>query len=107
LGWLAEVNQDRRYEKLYEQSMLSYSINQSGAAAALAKRDRSTRTFHGSTLIRSHLYVWAVCQIAPIGKKVKSEIGELLSSRYQELRMTPLGKDALRADFICSYQVII
>jgi hypothetical protein len=107
LGWLAEVNQDRRYEKLYEQSMLSYSINQSGAAAALATRDRSSRTFHGSTLIRSHLYVWAVCQIAPKTNKVYSEIGEKLSTRYQELRTTTKGKDALRADFICSYQVII
>lgn len=68
---------------------LSYSIAQSGNAYS--------RSFHGSTLVRSHLYVWAVCMIAPNkgGYRVRGEVGRVLCDRYQELKNITKGKDAL------------
>jgi hypothetical protein len=66
---------------------MSYKFHQSGNKVA--------RTFGGSTIMRSHLYVWAVCMIAPGGYRIKSHIGKDLSDRYQELRKTVKGKDAL------------
>ena len=66
---------------------LSYSIAQSG--------DRTTRAFHGSTMMRSHLYAWAVCQICPKNYKVNTEIGRALSDHYQQLRKSNKGKDSI------------
>jgi hypothetical protein len=37
-----------------------------------------------SSLVRSHLYVWAVCMIAPSGYRIKNDIGVQLSDRYIE-----------------------
>ena len=42
---------DRSLRKFQAYLGLSYSYSQSG--------DKKTRQFHGSTLVRSHLYVWA------------------------------------------------
>lgn len=66
---------------------LSYSISQSGA--------RTTKKFHGSTMMRSHLYAWALCQICPKNYKVNTEIGRELSDRYQQLRENNKGKDSI------------
>ena len=46
-------------------------------------------------MVRFHLYVWAVCMIAPQGDCTKSDVGRQLSDRYSELRQTVKGKDAL------------
>ena len=45
--------------------------------------------------MRSHLYVWAVCMIAPKQNKINTEIGNQLRDRYTELRINVQGKDAL------------
>ncbi len=45
--------------------------------------------------MRSHLYAWAVCMIAPQGDRISSDVGKALSDRYAELRKTVKGKDAL------------
>ena len=66
---------------------MSYSYKQSGG--------RKTRSFHGSSMVRSHLYAWAVCSVAPSNQRIKSDIGKALSDRYIELRQTVKGKDAL------------
>jgi hypothetical protein len=66
---------------------MSFDYRQSG--------DKKTRRFHGSTLVRSHLYVWAVCMVAPKNYRIKGDIGQSLSDRYHELRQTVKGKDAL------------
>jgi hypothetical protein len=82
---------DRSLRKFQGYIGLSYKIKQSG--------DKTTRSFGGTRLIRSHLYVWAVCQIAPkkYGYKVKTSIGKQLSDRYLEMREVQKikGKDAL------------
>jgi hypothetical protein len=66
---------------------LSYSYRQSG--------EKTRRKFHGSSLARSHLYVWAVCMVAPSNYRIKSDLGKQLCDRYIELRTTVKGKDAL------------
>ena len=48
---------DRSLRKFQAFMGLAYSYKQSG--------DKASRKFHGSTLIRSHLYAWAVCMVAP------------------------------------------
>ena len=67
--------------------------------ASLIKQsgDKSKRKFHGSSLVRSHLYVWAVCMVAPCkhGYKIKGDIGKQLSDRDRELRINVKGKDSL------------
>ncbi len=66
---------------------LSYSYKQSG--------DKTKRKFHGSSIARAHLYVWAVCMIAPTRQRIKGEIGQQLSNRYRDLRVNVKGKDSL------------
>ena len=80
---------DRSLRKFQAYSGLSYSYKESG--------DKIKRKFHGSAMVRSHLYAWAVCMVAPskYGYKVSGNIGRELSDRYQELRKTVKGKDAL------------
>ena len=78
---------DRSLRKFQAFLGMSYSYRQSGS--------KNSRTFHGSSLVRSHLYVWAVCMIAPRNQKIKSEIGRQLWERYDELRQTVKGKDAI------------
>ena len=55
--------------------------------------------FGGSTMTRSHLYMWVLCQIAPSkhGYKVNTKVGKKLSDFYQNLRTNQRvkGKDAL------------
>ncbi|MGK7898216.1 MAG: hypothetical protein AB4372_32515 [Xenococcus sp. (in: cyanobacteria)] len=68
---------------------MSFSYKQSG--------DKKSRSFHGSSMTRSHLYVWAVCMVAPskYGAKIEGEIGRQLCERYQELSKNNKGKDSL------------
>lgn len=81
------VKRDRSLRKFQAFCGLSYSYSQSGST--------TKRKFHGSSMVRSHLYVWAVCMIAPNLDRINSPIGSQLRSRYQELRVTICGKDAL------------
>ncbi len=37
---------------------------------------KKTRKLGGSSLIRSHLYAWAVCSVAPSKVRIKSDIGK-------------------------------
>ncbi len=69
---------DRSLRKFQAYLGMSYSYRQSG--------DKNSRSFHGSSLVRSHLYAWAVCMIAPKDYRIKSDIGRDLSKRYHELR---------------------
>ena len=78
---------DRSLRKFQAFLGMSYNYADSGK--------KSMKKFYGSSLIRSHLYGWAVCSIAPSDYRVKSDIGKQLSDRYQELRQTVKGKDAL------------
>ena len=80
---------DRSLRKFQAFMGLSYSYEQSG--------DKIKRKFHGSTMIRSHLYAWAVCMVAPKknGRRIEGEIGEKLCDRFQELRVNVKGKDSL------------
>lgn len=78
---------DRSLRKFQAFLGMSYSYKDSGK--------KSLKNFHGSSLVRSHLYGWAVCSIAPTNYRVPSTIGKQLSDRYQELRQTVKGKDAL------------
>ena len=66
---------------------LSFSYEISGSS--------KKRKFHGSCLVRSHLYMWAVCMVARQGNIIGSDIGKELSDRYQELRSRYRGKDSL------------
>jgi hypothetical protein len=81
------VKRDRSLRKFQAFMGLSYSYKQSGST--------TKRKFHGSSMVRSHLYVWAVCMVAPNSYRISSSIGKQLSDRYRELKVTVKGKDAL------------
>ncbi|MEM7757418.1 MAG: hypothetical protein AAF298_04710 [Cyanobacteria bacterium P01_A01_bin.40] len=66
---------------------LSFSYDISG--------DSKKRKFHGSTLVRSHLYAWSVCLVSRKGNIIGGDVGKQLSDRYQDLRKTVKGKDCL------------
>ncbi len=78
---------DRSLRKFQAYLGMSYSYKQSG--------DKNSRKFHGSNLVRSHLYVWAVCMVAQNDQRIKGDIGKQLCDRYQHLRLNVKGKDAL------------
>ena len=82
---------DRSLRKFQSFLGMSYRISSSG--------DSVKRKFGGSSIVRAHLYVWAVCQIAPTkyGYRVDTEVGKKLSDRYIEMREVQKikGKDAL------------
>lgn len=78
---------DRSLRKFQAFMGMSYKYRQSG--------DKSNRSFHGSSIVRAHLYVWAVCMVAPKNYRIKTDVGKQLSDRYDELRQTVKGKDAL------------
>ncbi len=78
---------DRSLRKFQAFLGLSYSYRQSG--------DSKQKKFHGSRLVRSHLYPWAVCRIAPAKSRIDSEVGKKLKHRYGELRENVRGKDAI------------
>lgn len=78
---------DRSLRKFQAFLGMSYSYADSGK--------KSTKKFHGSSMVRSHLYAWAVCMVAPSSNRINSSVGRQLSDRYQELRKTVKGKDAL------------
>jgi hypothetical protein len=78
---------DRSLRKFQAYLGMGYKFKQSG--------DYLGKSFGGSTIVRSHLYIWAVCMIAPQRGKIKGKIGKQLCDRYQELRKTVKGKDAL------------
>ena len=53
------------------------------------------RKFHGSSLVRSHLYGWALCLVTRKSNIIGGEIGQTLGDRYHELRKSVKGKDCL------------
>lgn len=77
---------DRSLRKFQAYAGLSYSYKQSG--------DMVKRKFHGNAIIRSHLYMWAICSIARRKKVNHTEITQELSDRYRQLRKSVKGKDA-------------
>jgi Transposase IS116/IS110/IS902 family len=66
---------------------LSYKYRQSG--------NQIKRSFHGNGIIRSHLYIWAVCTLSRTKNINHSPLRQELSDRYDQLRQTVAGKDAL------------
>jgi hypothetical protein len=66
---------------------LSYSYKQSG--------DKVKRKFHGNGIIRSHLYIWSVAVLSRTKNVKHNPLQKELSDRYQELRSSVKGKDAL------------
>ena len=78
---------DRSLRKFQGFLGMSYSYSDSGK--------KSSKKFHGSSMVRSHLYAWAVCMVAPKSDRISSEVGKKLSDRYAELRQVVKGKDAL------------
>ncbi len=78
---------DRSLRKFQAFMGMSYSYRQSG--------DKKSRSFHGSNLVRAHLYAWAVCMVAPSNQRIKTDIGKQLCDRYQQSRVNVKGKDAL------------
>jgi hypothetical protein len=78
---------DRSLRKFQAFCGLSYSYKQSG--------DKIKRKFHGNAQIRSHLYIWAVVTVSRTKNINHSPIRQELSDRYQELRQSVKGKDAL------------
>lgn len=80
---------------------LSFHLEESG--------DSKKKRFHGSTMVRSHLYAWAVCQIAARkngnrsngqrGERIPNGIGAALGAKYASMRdgdsIKLAGKDSL------------
>jgi hypothetical protein len=64
---------------------LGYKISQSG--------DKSSKSFHGSKITRTHLYMWLVARIAvKPPRRVEGAIGELLGDHFDQLREPTEGK---------------
>jgi hypothetical protein len=78
---------DRSLRKFQAFCGLSYSYKQSG--------DKVKRKFHGNGMIRSHLYIWAVCTLSRTKNIKHNALRQELSDRYIELRKSVKGKDAL------------
>ena len=78
---------DRSLRKFQAYLGLSYRYEVSG--------DSIKRKYHGSSTVRSHLYMWAVCMVARQNNIIDTDIGKRLCDRYQELRSTVKGKDSL------------
>jgi hypothetical protein len=78
---------DRSLRKFQAFVGLSYSYKQSG--------DKIKRKFHGNGTIRSHLYIFVTATITRTKHIKHSGLRKELSDRYQELRKTVKGKDAI------------
>jgi hypothetical protein len=78
---------DRSLRKFQAFMGLSYSYKQSGL--------KVKRKFHGSSMIRSHLYIWAICVLSRTKNIKHNQLTQELSDRYLELRQSVKGKDAL------------
>ncbi|MEY2833404.1 MAG: hypothetical protein RLZZ574_2663 [Cyanobacteriota bacterium] len=78
---------DRSLRKFQAFCGLSYSYRQSG--------NKQSRSFHGNAQIRSHLYIWAVVTVSRTKNINHSPMRKELSDRYQQLRQSVKGKDAL------------
>lgn len=67
---------------------LSYKLKQSG--------DKFSKSFQGSDLTRSHLYMWAIAQICPQKNRLSSNFGESLGAKADDLRASGVaGQDAV------------
>jgi Transposase len=76
---------DRSLSKFQAFCGMSFSYRQSG--------DKTSRKFHGNGIIRSHLYMWVCCCVT---RKIKYQGLKMeLGDRYQELKKTVKGKDAI------------
>ena len=78
---------DRSLRKFQAYLGLSFTYEISG--------DSRKRKYHGSSIVRSHLYMWAVCMVARKNNVIDTEIGKQLNDRYFSLRSKVKGKDSL------------
>lgn len=67
---------------------LSYKLKQSG--------DKLSKSFQGSDMTRSHLYMWAIDRICPERSRLSNDFGEILGNKADNLRAAGVpGKDAV------------
>lgn len=78
---------DRSLRKFQAFCGLSYTYKQSG--------DKVKRSFHGNGIIRSHLYGFVTCTITRTKNIKHQDLRAKLSDRYQELKKSVKGKDAI------------
>jgi hypothetical protein len=78
---------DRSLRKFQAFCGMSYKYRESG--------DKSSRKFHGNGTIRSHLYIFVTATITRTKHIKHHGLRKKLSDRYQELRKTVKGKDAI------------
>lgn len=78
---------DRSLRKFQAFCGLSYTYKQSG--------DKVKRAFHGNGMIRSHLYAFVICTITRTKNIKHQDLRAKLSDRYQVLRKSVKGKDAI------------
>ena len=78
---------DRSLRKFQSYLGMGYALKQSG--------EQNKSKFTGSSIMRSHLYVWAVCRIASSRSRPHTKEIQPIVKRYDELRQTVKGKDAL------------
>jgi hypothetical protein len=89
---------DRSLKQFQAYLGLSFSLEQSG--------DSLSKKFHGSSVVRSHLYAWAITMVLPgtkqedkeTGYKIGGEIGLSLGKKYEAMRTEEArlkGKDAI------------
>jgi hypothetical protein len=72
--------------------------------------DKKEKKFGGSDLCRSHLFMWAVDVICvDEGKRLKTEIGQVLGAKYDGLRKWERhnGKRVAGADAVAGRDAII
>ena len=103
--WIEHYRIDGKRKK-YDKSLaqfqaylgLSFSLEQSG--------DSLSKRFHGSSLVRSHLYAWAIAMVCPGAKqvdrntayKIDTQTGIILGKKYDSMRTEASklkGKDAI------------
>lgn len=78
---------DRSLRKFQAFVGMSFSYRQSG--------NKVSRKFHGNSIIRSHLYMYVVCTITKTKNINHNKLNQEFSDRYQELRQSVKGKDAI------------
>lgn len=91
------VEYERSREKLQkrDRSLRSFQSFLGSAFVYQISGNSKKRSKRGSSLVRAHLYAWCACMVARKGNIIGTPIGKKLSDRYQELRKTVKGKDAL------------
>ncbi len=84
-GKLQKRNRSLRKFQAYLGLSFSYEIS----------GNSKKRKFHGSSLVRSHLYGWALCLVTRQKNIIGGQIGQKISDRYHHLKQTVKGKDSI------------